>query len=696
MSNQPEPAPQGTATPANAANAADAAIVRAAIHPAIGVARMGNSQDDFYVGPEVTEPDPVPPGFMHDPSGALKRQAALFRVYGYDANGNVVRELTADNAELRWTVHVANRKAQWYDWSIALDIPEAAGTVLPFRNATVTGGARQALAIDAGPRSIEGRGQSGNQYAFDGAFQGTPVYLGEIRTDEAGRLLFLGGRGVSASPTGAPIFPETKEFPFINADGWYDDASDGPVTVEVTLGGQTIPVDAPAWVVTAPPNYAPEAVGIRTLYDLLEDLYIQNGWMKAPGTISFRHHVYPILQRFSNLQWVNAGFASQYGRGAPHDFNDPEYVRTLSALPKSKGGFDTYHEVRLQIFNSFRSPQVTDNNQLPWPWIYGDAMDVPPADTPRQNATVSSTQYAVLQLWAAGQFVDDWDWPYDPPRTLAQVPLAAQPAMLDKAALHFCLADAFHPGCEVTWPVRQITMYSAPFRVKPRPAGEPEPDYGPTLTPEIALSPNGPAHAQAPGDLTRWMGLPWQADTGFCRSGYSKGTYFYDPFVPTFWPARVPNQVLTREAYDIVRDTGKPREERLAAYSNRAIWTRWLNAKGTGAQMQQMVDIFGSMGVVELREGVMKDPDFPPVMGVEALGSGLPPKPALKAAPGVATDAVAPDVADVAGEVSAELAPEAATTPEEALRLAVVRRAGWRSQDEADEAPLPVQRPGKE
>ena len=142
---------------------ADAAIVRAAIHPAIGVARMGNSQHDFYVGPEVTEPLPQPPGRMHDAAGALKRQAARFRVYGYDAAGNVVRELTTHDADLRWTVHVANRKASWYQWAIALDIPEAAGNTLPLRNATV--GDRASLEIAPGPRSITGAWEGGPAYA---------------------------------------------------------------------------------------------------------------------------------------------------------------------------------------------------------------------------------------------------------------------------------------------------------------------------------------------------------------------------------------------------------------------------------------------------------------------------------------------------------------------------------------------------
>jgi anthranilate phosphoribosyltransferase len=46
------------------------------------------------------------------------------------------------------------------------------------------------------------------------------------------------------------------------------------------------------------------------------------------------------------------------------------------------------------------------------------------------------------------------------------VPLGEQPAMLDRAALEFCLADAFHPGCEITWPIRHTTMFMAPFRIR--------------------------------------------------------------------------------------------------------------------------------------------------------------------------------------------------------------------------------------
>jgi hypothetical protein len=88
---------------------ADSKIVRAAIHPSIGVARVGNSKDEFYIGPEVLEPLPQPPGFYKDAEGALKREAVRFRIYGYNASGEVVAELTADSADIKWTVHVANK-----------------------------------------------------------------------------------------------------------------------------------------------------------------------------------------------------------------------------------------------------------------------------------------------------------------------------------------------------------------------------------------------------------------------------------------------------------------------------------------------------------------------------------------------------------------------------------------------------------
>ena len=192
--------------------------------------------------------------------------------------------------------------------------------------------------------------------------------------------------------------------------------------------------------------------------------------------------------------------------------------------------------------------------------------------------------------------------------------------MLDRAALEYCLADAFHPGCEVTWPMRHLTMYSKPFRIRHRPSGAPDPLYGSTLTQPEVLGRNGPLFAQGPGDLTRWMGLPWQADTAFCRSGYDPT---YDPFQPTFWPARVPNFVLTDQDYAVVMDPSQPRPHRLEAFTNRTSWNDPLQGD-TAGQMEDMVRIFGSMGLLEPRPGPVNDPDLPPVMLVATYGPDVP------------------------------------------------------------------------
>lgn len=94
------------------------------------------------------------------------------------------------------------------------------------RNASVD--RRDQLAIDPGPRSITGKSVSGGKdHAFTGGkFKATEVPLGEIRTDEAGRLIVLGGTGQSGSPSNAPVYDPVDPDSFNNANDWYDDTSD--------------------------------------------------------------------------------------------------------------------------------------------------------------------------------------------------------------------------------------------------------------------------------------------------------------------------------------------------------------------------------------------------------------------------------------------------------------------------------------
>ena len=64
------------------------------VHPAIGIARLGNSPTDFFIGPETIDEPLPPPGGHKDAECRIKRQAARFRVFKYNDAGKVVGELT--------------------------------------------------------------------------------------------------------------------------------------------------------------------------------------------------------------------------------------------------------------------------------------------------------------------------------------------------------------------------------------------------------------------------------------------------------------------------------------------------------------------------------------------------------------------------------------------------------------------------
>ncbi|MGW7459682.1 LodA/GoxA family CTQ-dependent oxidase [Streptomyces sp. NPDC054797] len=600
----PENDPRAPGFTVAALSGQDTRIVRAAIHPAIGVARVGDSADEFFLGPETEDEPPLPTGSYKDATGALKRQAARFRVYGYNAAGQPVAELTAANADISWTVHVANKKGAWYQFQLALDIDEAAQAhESQLRNPLVGGADRAQLIIDPGPRSVHGPDRAGGpELRFDtGTFLRIPVHLGELRTDGAGRLVFLGGRGVAES-----VDHKAAET-FANNDGWYDDISDGPVTAEVRVDGRALPVE-PAWVVVGPPNYAPELKSVRTLYDLVRDAFTATGALPEPAQVSFTRDILPILRRLCDLQWVNQGLATLFGHGGREHFLDPGLLSAL-ADPGPR-----HEELRRQISKTMRDHDRDGTSPVPWPPVYGDAMSLPP-NSAHQHLAISPLQARLLARWTRGEFIPDLVLGADTaPLELDRLPLADRPDALDRAALSFCLADAFHPGCEITWPMRRTTLYSAPFRIRHRTKSEPEHSYGKVLTPQRALEYDGPLYAQGPGDLTRWMAVPWQTDTASCRSGYERR---YDPYLPTFWPARVPNHVLIEEDYLVAVDSTRPREERLAAFARRSPWNRWLPAPYK-ANINAMVKDFGRLGLVERRRGVADDPLLPAEMLVES------------------------------------------------------------------------------
>jgi len=570
-------------------------IARYAVHPSIGIARVGNSADQYFYGQEVPGQLPEPPGGFKDASGALKRQAARFRIYGYDADGAVVREITASEADITWTVHLANQKGAWYDFDTALDVPVAqpAGR----RNPQYIGAARNALSINPGPRSVTGTNTSGP--LFDtGRFLGASVYLGELRTDEAGRLVVLGGRGHSFAPGGDPLTT------FANNYGWCDDTSDGPVRATLRMRGETIEADA-GWVVVTPPNYGPSlAAGYISIYDVMYDLMRREG--KLPDRrVSFADDIYQLFARVVEMQWVNAGALRDNGPGTPGDYLRPSFLAQLNDPSAASA------PLRKLMFDSFRDPAYARVQDIAIPPMYGDEVTIP-GTTPEQFLAVTKTQYQMLMRWRDGDFIPGL--PVPGPRDLAEVPVPLQPSTLDRASLEACLGGAFHPGCEATWPVRIASMYAAPYRLRVAPPGAVEPDYGDTLTPEAALSSTGPLTMNYPGSLSRWMAVPWQADTASCRSGYEPQI---DPYLPTFWAARVPNHILTESAYRTVMDVTQPRAVRVAAFYDRANWLRNIVDDDKIASLQRMVDSWYLLGIVNERPGPPDLFDLPQLMKVE-------------------------------------------------------------------------------
>src|ERR1051325_2307173 len=110
--------------------------VRYQIHPAVGVARRGDSPDSFYLEPETIGGLPFEcdgngnarrgadgqPEFVHKfkKDGRIRRQGARFRIFAFDANDptDPDREVTlkdGDVESIQWTVHLANKKGCWYN-----------------------------------------------------------------------------------------------------------------------------------------------------------------------------------------------------------------------------------------------------------------------------------------------------------------------------------------------------------------------------------------------------------------------------------------------------------------------------------------------------------------------------------------------------------------------------------------------------
>ena len=573
----------------------DGEIVGCAIHPAIGIARIGNSTSGFFLGPQFPGDVLHPPhGCYKDEGGAILRQAAQFRVYGLDRHGRAVKELLHDPAagvEIEWNVHLANRKAAWYQFINAMDLGVHAKEAQR-RNGDVTGPARASLIIDGGKRTISGVNQPPQRFD-QGEFMGERVYLGELRTGRFGRLRVLGGLGESGAVDDRPVTT------FANNDGWHDDIADGPVGASVRIHGRALPVE-PAFVVVAPPNFGQHLYPVVTLYDVVSELFFD-----PPADISFFRDIYPIFSRLVQCQWVNQGIYLLFGVNSPSDLTSSPLQEQLADPSEDS------RPLRRKVFNWFRDPDAAGPQPVRLPPFYGD--DREDGDVRGSLLSVTRTQYGLLRRWAEETFSNERR---RPPKRLEQLAAPLQPDALDRAALEECVGGPFHPGIELPWIMRQKSLWQKgkKFRLKALPEGtDVRDDYGPKLTPEMCLAADGPLQSSGPGTLTRWMAVPWQTDAASCLSGYDVSTYLP---LPSFWAVRVPNQVLSQTAYERLMRDEISLPQRLKHFDNRQFWMRDLGPKQQD-RLSRMVTSWSDLGIVAPRDGPGDVPEIPGKVWVE-------------------------------------------------------------------------------
>jgi hypothetical protein len=423
---------------------------------------------------------------------------------------------------IEWTVHLANQKAAWFKFNgptgekDILNPPQFGYPPGSLRNPN---GPRTQWTINPGPRqatqpgvTVEFRkgGGGGFPETWPGVFQNgnSPGIetLGAMRVEADFGLTVLGGSGNSGSINNSSIIN------FANNPGWFDDSSDGPVTARLLMADGTKQDVSPAWVIVAPPDFAPPIENIITLRDVLYDIGLRfcalgktifdpaTQQFTAGFTPSFEEHIFPILRRAAMYPWV-------------YDNNDvpdpPTFHLTFgnfAALSQPPaGGNDPNLNRRRTVFKRLRNPNSGQPNNIPgnMPRLHSDLGD---GGDGALKLTLTITQFEMIRRWSEGQFTRGTG-PIQPPP-----PAAVTAAGLDRAVLEAAVGGAFFPGIECGWIVREPKLYVAPFEYRFRHAAN-----------ENDLT------GLSPGDVTKRSAVPWQADFFQCANNW--------------WPAQRPNQL---------------------------------------------------------------------------------------------------------------------------------------------------------
>ncbi len=585
------------------------------IFPPLGVARVGDSveTDGYFFAPETPHGKPrlavggVPDDQFtyRDTSGGVRRQAALFHIYAFDAEGKPLGELLSKHAQIRWTVALANKKAAWFQFDGAHGARSAFeggenprtsdGRILRLRNAGVGKLVREVngphghrfvpsedrcnqLEIIAPERSVSGinlKHEPGREdLQFVGKFQRHhEVYLGEIATDADGRLIVLGGRGVSApvDPTGNLLDDPTDAWitHYANNDNWCDDTADGPVKAMVTLLDEAgklakeLEVRGGSWVVVAPPDFAPDTTNVVTIYDVMEEVAYDQRSLCNPTTppirsvdeLDLRRDIWPIIERSAGYRWVSKLGLRGHGQGRPGDGLNGNVV-SFEGFEKAMKAQDG--ALSQKLFNALRPPSYKRPNgdepsddDLEMANVAATALFMPPlsgdegdrtAGDARTWLSLTYLQYSRMKAWAERP-KDSGELPATEIESIWLEDGSVHPSVLTRTLLERCCGGAFFPGIEVTSIVRDPKLYAEAFRFD-----------------QSVLE---------PGDVTKYMACPWQADFYECRDSW--------------WPAQRPDDVVHEDSFKKIFDKfDAEKTGDLAGQLEKALGDRQLWAQGVG------------------------------------------------------------------------------------------------------------------
>lgn len=437
------------------------------IHPGIGIARVGKSEDGFFLegdklsdSPyEINNSDRIPFRGYKDAAFQVRKQGARFVVFEYEkdpVSGKevLVGEVTPEKAIITWHVTLGNGKAEGPLMEMGTGLQQER-IIVPNpnvrRNSAVA--TRDALHPTSSDTALQGINQSFQK--LDGTIMEKNISLGSAGTDFAGNLVILGGSGEA----GSWLEPRAELDDFLNNDGWFDTTADGPVDAELRFpDGNVARVQYGSWVIIGPPDFAPGILPIVSLWDLMHDSLIRSGRIKRAAPVSFKQHILSVLQRAAGYRWIHSS---------------PVWNRILKLINENDLS-DNSSDMKVTRQKAFDRLQ---ENGL-------------------QDFRLTPTQLANFRDWIEGTFVNN-----------APVPESEMtiPFLLDYASISRAIGSGLFPGIEMGFMATNANVYSEPARLTRQAFDDPYTGNGVTLK---------------PGSVVQRMACPWQADFMECAGNW--------------------------------------------------------------------------------------------------------------------------------------------------------------------------------